>query len=199
MKGTMQYNTEMINHLIRHRRTIKPAAFNKTTVSPEIIQQMLENARWAPTHALTQPWRFVVLSGEALQKFATLREQLYKESTPPEKFNENKFNKLSEQVLDSNYVILIGMHRQPTEKIPEWEEIAAVSCAVQNMQLTAFAYGVATFWSTGGMLNHASIKDFMALGEKDLCMGLLYVGNTDTEMHDVPRHPIEDVVQMHNK
>lgn len=195
----MHYNTEMINHLIRHRRTVKPASFNNEPVPEEVIRQMLENARWAPTHALTQPWRFVVLSGEALQRFAAMREQLYKEDTPPEKFNENKFRKLSEQLLASRYTILIGMQRQATEKIPEWEEIAAVACAVQNMQLTAFAYGVSTFWSTGGMIGHPAVKQFMGLGETDRCLGLLYVGKSDLTAEDTPRRPVAEVVQIHDK
>ncbi len=195
----MHYNTEMINHLIRHRRTVKPASFNNEPVPEEVIRQMLENARWAPTHALTQPWRFVVLSGEALQRFAAMREQLYKEDTPPEKFNENKFRKLSEQLLASRYTILIGMQRQATEKIPEWEEIAAVACAVQNMQLTAFAYGVSTFWSTGGMIGHPAVKQFMGLGETDRCLGLLYVGKSDLPAEDTPRRPVAEVVQIHDK
>lgn len=195
----MHYNTEMINHLIRHRRTVKPASFNNEPVPEEVIRQMLENARWAPTHALTQPWRFVVLSGEALQRFAAMREQLYKEDTPPEKFNENKFRKLSEQLLASRYTILIGMQRQATEKIPEWEEIAAVACAVQNMQLTAFAYGVSTFWSTGGMIGHPAVKQFMGLGETDRCLGLLYVGKSDLTAEDTPRRPVAEIVQIHDK
>lgn len=195
----MHYNTEMINHLIRHRRTVKPASFNNEPVPEEVIRQMLENARWAPTHALTQPWRFVVLSGEALQRFAAMREQLYKEDTPPEKFNENKFRKLSEQLLASRYTILIGMQRQATEKIPEWEEIAAVACAVQNMQLTAFAYGVSTFWSTGGMIGHPAVKQFMGLGETGRCLGLLYVGKSDLLAEDTPRRPVAEIVQIHDK
>lgn len=192
----MQYDLQMINDLMRHRRSVKPAQYNGKPVPQDIIMQMLDNARWAPTHALTQPWRFAVLHGDALNRFAVLQEQLYRESTPAENFNENKFRKLSEQVLQSAYVILIGMHRQETEKIPEWEEIAAVACAVQNMQLTAFAYGVGSYWSTGGMTKHPAIKTFMQLAEKDMCMGMLYVGCSDAEMHDIPRHPLEDVVIM---
>ena len=36
----------------------------------------------------------------------------------------------------------VGFERQEIEKIPEIEELAAVSCAVQNMHLTASALGM---------------------------------------------------------
>ena len=30
-----------------------------------LIEQVLESATWAPNHRLTEPWRFVVLAGQA--------------------------------------------------------------------------------------------------------------------------------------
>ena len=36
--------------------------------------------------------------------------------------------------------------------MPEWEETAAVACAVQNMHLTLTAEGLAGYWSSGGVM-----------------------------------------------
>ncbi|MFN3940234.1 MAG: nitroreductase [Chitinophagales bacterium] len=195
MNITMEYDMEMINHLIRHRRSVKPAHFNGEVVPDDIIAQMLENARWAPTHALTQPWRFTVIGGNGLQTFATLQQKLYTESTPSEMFNQNKFEKLATAVLQSSHIILVGMQRQITENLPEWEEIAAVAAAVQNMLLTAAAYHIGAYWSTGGMTKHPDIKKLMGLGEKDKCLGMLHVGMLSVEMPDQPRQPIADKIQ----
>ena len=35
-----------------------------------IIEQILENAKWAPTHGLNEPWRFVVFSGNSRQQLS---------------------------------------------------------------------------------------------------------------------------------
>lgn len=191
----MDYDIQMINHLIRHRRSVKPAHYNGEIVSETIITQMLENARWAPTHALTQPWRFTIISGDGLKTFAALQQKLYADSTPSEMFNQNKFEKLASAVLQSSHIILIGMQRQETEKIPEWEEIAAVAAAVQNMLLTAAALDVGAYWSTGGMTKHPGIKSFMGLGEKDKCLGMLNIGMYDIEIADQPRQAIFDKIQ----
>ena len=48
----------------------------------------------------------------------------------------------------SSAIIAVSMKRDVTEKIPEIEEIEAVACAIQNMLLTATAYGLGTFWSS---------------------------------------------------
>ena len=83
------------------------------------------------------------------------------------------------------------MKRQETEEIPEVEEIAAVSCGVQNMMLTATAYGLATYWGSGGLTYSDEMKTFLGLGEKDQCLGFLYVGYPGDEWPTGQRRPQE--------
>ena len=56
---------EDINEIIKNRRSVFPVQYNDIPVSDAFIKVILENANWAPTHRLTQPWRFKVLQGEA--------------------------------------------------------------------------------------------------------------------------------------
>jgi len=91
----------------------------------------------------------------------------------------------------SSAVIAICMRRQETEKIPEIEEIAAVACAVQNMHLTATAYGLACYWNTGGITYSDEMKQFLGLGEKDRCMGFFFLGYPADAWPQGQRKPIE--------
>ena len=60
----------LINNIIKNRRAT-PARFLATKeISKEVIQNLLENANWAPNHKKTEPWRFKVFLGKAKQKFA---------------------------------------------------------------------------------------------------------------------------------
>lgn len=189
---TEQYPAEIINHLIQHRRSVKPSAYNQLPVDEKIIHQMLENARWAPTHGMTEPWRFIVFTGEGLEQFATFQSDLYKQTTSTELFNENKFLKLKTTPLKASHLILIGMKRQLNGKIPENEEICAVACAVQNMMLTATAYGIGCYWSTGGMTYHPEMKNFLGLESTDKCLGMLYIGNYDPQEISASRSPVSE-------
>jgi len=188
----MNTTINSINHIIRHRRSIKPERYIGSAVSDAIVHEMLENARWAPTHALTEPWRFFVFTGDGLQKFANFQSELYKTITPAEQFNENKYNGLQHTPLKASHIILIGMSRQETQKLPVMEEIAAVSCAVQNMLLTAAAHGIGCYWSTSGMTFKPEMKTFLGLGDNDQCMGMLYIGNYNGEVIDSTRKPIAE-------
>ena len=71
----MKYNLSEINEVIRNRRTIYPKHFSSRKVHREQVEAMLENARWAPTHKMTQPWHFKVFMGEGLQKLAAFYEE----------------------------------------------------------------------------------------------------------------------------
>jgi nitroreductase len=66
------------------------------------------------------------------------------------------------------------MHRNP--KVPEMEELAATACAVQNMYLTATAYGIGCYWGTGGITYLQEARAFFNLGENDNLLGFFHVG-----------------------
>ena len=54
-----------LEEAIRSRRTHK--AFAPEPVARELLDELLELARWAPNHHLTNPWRFRVLGPESLR------------------------------------------------------------------------------------------------------------------------------------
>ena len=56
---------EILNSIIKERRSVFPASYIPKEIPKHVIEQILENANYAPTHKLTQPWRFVVLRNEA--------------------------------------------------------------------------------------------------------------------------------------
>lgn len=186
---------EAVNWVIQNRRSIKPRLLNGKKIDDAIVWQILENANLAPTNCLTQPWRFKVFAGEGLQKLADFQANLYRANTPEAKFKQDKFDRLKSNILKSSHAIVLCMHRHEREIIPEVEEIEAVACSVQNMALTATAYGIASFWGSGGVTYTPELKSFLGLGEKDLCLGYLYLGYTETIVQPSRRSPIRDKVE----
>lgn len=183
-----------VNKLIANRRSIFPRQYNGVPVDDAIINQMLENANWAPNHGHTEPWRFVVFTGNALLELADFFQKVYKESVSDENFNQAKYKKQRDNIVQSSHVIAIIMHRQETQKIPEIEEVCAVACAVQNMHLTASAYNVGCYWSTGGPTFKPQGKAYFGLNEHDKLLGFMYVGNYDGAIPVGKRQPIVDKI-----
>lgn len=167
---------QVINNIIKNRRSITPPLYERGKIVPdEIILQILENANYAPNHKHTEPWRFTIFTGEGLSYFSILQSTIYKEYAGP-KFKELSFRKLQDFPLMSSHVIAIGMKRDKEMRLPEIEEIEATACAVQNMFLTATAYGLASYWTTGGITYLPEAKSYFDLEPDDKLLGFFYIG-----------------------
>jgi len=170
------------NALIRRRRTIKPKDMSEKPIENIHLATILENANWAPTHGMTEPWRFFIFTGDGRQRLADFCQSLYKKITSEDEFRQDKFDKLGTQPLQAPIVIAIGMKRQEVEKIPETEEIAAVACAVHNMHLTASALGMAAFWSSPPISYTDEMREWIGLEDpRDKCLGFFYLGWPESE------------------
>ncbi|MEM9281915.1 MAG: nitroreductase, partial [Verrucomicrobiota bacterium] len=186
------------NALIRRRRTIKPLDMSDKPVENAHLAAILENANWAPTHGMTEPWRFFVFTDEGRNRLAEFLPSLYRKLTPEEDVRPEKLEKLGTQPLAAPVVIAIGMKRQEVERIPEVEEIEAVACAVHNMHLTASALGMAAFWSSPPISYSDEMREWLGLEDsRDKCLGFFYLGwPAEEEWPEGKRHPITDKVTM---
>ena len=191
----MKYNLSEITDVIKDRRTIYPEMYNTRKVHQEVIEDLLNNAIWAPTHGNTQPWRFKVFMGEGVKKLSEFQSELYKKLFQGDAYNEKKYQKLKNRPLLSSAVIAICMERDPNEKILEIEEIEAVACAVQNIHLTCTAYGLGGFWASPKLVYRPETNEFLGLGEKDKCLGFFYLGYPAVEWPKGQRKPIEYITE----
>lgn len=187
----MEKSAEVINTIIRNRRSIFPPSYIEREIPTEIINTILENANFAPTHKLTEPWRFIVFRGESRKKLAHFFSERYRQVTAAEAFSQARYDAAGEKFLKSACVIAVNAEIH-TDKVPEWEETAAVACAVQNMWLTATAYGIGAYWSTPGVLKE--LGALFELPENQKCLGLFLMGYHDAPELPARRTPIESKV-----
>ncbi|MBX3256335.1 MAG: nitroreductase [Chitinophagaceae bacterium] len=194
----MQYNAEVINHLIRNRRSVFPDQFETgRRVPDETIEEILINATWAPNHGRNEPWLFTVFTGSGLQKLADFQSSLYK-AEAGDTFSDAAFTKLQKQPLKASHIIAIGMKRGMNRRIPEIEDIEAVACAVQNIYLSVSAYGLGGYWTTGGITYKDAAKSFFGLGEEDRLLGFFYIGYAGVPSAGSQRNTREKIIWVKN-
>lgn len=185
---------EIINHTIQNRKSIFPVDYIDKEIPKSIIEQILENADRAPTHKLTQPWRFKIIRGEQRQKLGAFLAATYKKYTPDHLFLEKKYQKNLEKPQQANCVIALNMQRNLANKLPEWEEVAAVAMAVQNMHLTCTAYGIGCYWGSATGLREY-MGEFFDLKEGERNLGFLYMGYYKKEPPLSKRTPLSAKVE----
>lgn len=183
-----------LNAVLRSRRAIFPKQYDPRPLPPELLETILENANWAPTHKLTEPWRFKVFTGESLPVLGQFLAEEYRKTTPVEKYSDRAFDKNLQKPVRSSCVIAICMARDTDARVPEWEEIAAVACAVQNMWLTCSVNGIGCYWSTTSLIMGSSAAEFLELAEHERCLGLFYMGYYEGPALQGKRTPVSEKV-----
>jgi nitroreductase len=173
---------DILKEIITTRRTIVPEVMNGKFIPEALMDEILAAANWAPSHGLTEPWRFVVFGPDQKDAFKQYHADLYKKvSSEKGEFIKVNYEKIRNRAQNASHVIALVMKRGDNPKIPEIEEIAATAAAVQNILLTAHAHGVACYWGSGGMTYHLEMKKFLGFEEQDKVMGLLFFGYTSEE------------------
>lgn len=181
--------------VIKLRRAVMPTQYNDEKISDKDLSQILESANWAPTHKRTEPWRLTVLRNDAKSRLAKFLVQKYRDSTAEELQSERKINGITEKCERSDVIILIKMN--VSHLLPEWEELAAVSMAVQNMWLMCACLGIGSYWSSPGSISQ--IHEFTPLEENEKCLGIFYMGKLAHPLMEGTRKPMAEKVQYLDK
>lgn len=166
----------LIDKLIRARRSTYADRFMGGGMPEELLYRVLENATWAPTHKLTEPWRFVVIMGELMADYGEFMVDYYRDSYKDldEDRRQKKESYLKTYPLKASCMVAVICQFNRTVNLPEWEEIAAVACAVQNMALTCTSLGYGSYWATGG--SAIDYVEKLGLQENEKPMGLFFIG-----------------------
>jgi nitroreductase len=137
----------------------------------ELIQKLLDAAVAAPNHHLTEPWRFVVLAGDALkdlgEAWAAAEERIG--GSDPASARDLP---LRAPVI----IVVIESPKTHVSKILEIEEHHAVGAALQNILLTAHGAGLAAMIRTGPAAQMAEIREWLGMEPRELIAGFIYVG-----------------------
>jgi len=161
--------------LIKKRRSIP--RFTSDPVPREVIEEMLDAATWAPNHHLTEPWEFIVLEGNAKERFAAIRRDfrltLFPDPSAPEV--QKVARKIYEDALATPVIIVVTTHLAADPAVRE-DDYAATFCAIQNMLLVAASRGVGTYPRTGELIHDAKLRAFLSLPSDRRIAAVIYAG-----------------------
>jgi len=188
---------EILSSIIRSRRTIYANTYINKPIPEELLVEIITNGTWAPTHKRTEPWRFIVLEGKHQEKLGEFMLAYYKEHLSKENFPPSRYEHTLNYPTNATLVAIV-FQRSKRVQIPEWEEIAAVSCAVQNIWLSCTANGIGGYWDTSEAVIRYANK--LELLENERCLGIFYMGYPDplAEEPKSKRKPIHKKISKHN-
>jgi nitroreductase len=157
------------------RRTHK--AFGPEPVPRETLLELLDVARLAPNHHLTQPWRFRVLGAEALARL--------KEAAGPTEAAK----------LDRAPTLVIVSAALGGDLVQDEEDVCATAAAVMLVLLAATERGLASYWRTPGVLRTARGREALGIPRGERVLGLVHLGEPAREPARRERAPVETYVE----
>jgi nitroreductase len=156
-----------VDDAIRGRRTHK--SFAAEPVPRETVEELLDLARFAPNHHLTQPWRFRVLGPETLVR---LKQAAGSVEAP-------KLDRAPTLVVASAH--LTGAQQQ------DEEDVCATAAAIYAVLLGAHGRGLASYWRTPAVLRTREGREAVGVPDGERVLGLIHLGRPVTQPRSAPR------------
>ncbi|MBU2882233.1 NAD(P)H nitroreductase [Psychrosphaera sp. B3R10] len=126
----------------------------------------------APDHANLTPFEFVVCTGKGLDRLT----DIFTNAAVAANREELVIEKSKKMCYRAPMIIVAIMRYKEHEKVPRVEQIATTACAVQNMQMAAFAQGYNGIWRTGSFAFDDNVRTAFDLQSQDEIVGFLYLG-----------------------
>lgn len=158
-----------ITDAILTRRTHK--SFGSEAVDRAVVEELLDLARWAPNHRMTEPWRFRVLGPETFARLVAPKpEEAEKLSRAP--------------------TLVVASVTQTGDDYQDREDLLATGCAVYIVLLAAHARGLASFWRTPALFETAEAHAVLGFEERERFVGLINLGTAVDSPVAKPRKPV---------
>jgi nitroreductase len=187
-----------VTQAIQSRRSV--GRVKQDPVPRELVEKILESAVHAPNHKITEPWRFHVFTGKGRGELARARAELARILAETEGEEEElaagRISRERKKAFRAPVVIAV-ISRGGRDEVETLENYAACAAAVQNMQLTAHALGLATIWRTGLQAYHPYMREFFGLEAGDKIVAYLYLGYPDVEERPRRREPASSKTVWH--
>jgi len=166
---------------------VSPAQLVEPGPDPAQLQVLLAAAARAPDHGRMQPWRFVLVEGEARQRLGDVMAQSLKRREPDAP--EGKLDAERKKPLRAPLVVVVAAAVKENPKVPDIEQVVAAGAAAQNMLVTAHALGLGGFWRTGATAYDPEVKRALGLAEHDAIVGFIYIGHVGLAGKAAPPDP----------
>ncbi|HZS23945.1 MAG TPA: nitroreductase family protein [Gaiellaceae bacterium] len=161
--------------LAARRRTHK--AFGAEPVPRDTLLELLDVARLAPNHHLTQPWRFRVLGPAALARLEACA-------------GESEAAKLRRAP-----TLVVATAALSGELLQDEEDVCATAAAIMLVLLAATERGLASYWRSPAILRTARGRNALGIPSGERVLGLLHFGAPEREPAPREREPAEHYVQ----
>lgn len=170
--------------------------FRPDPVPRYVIERLLAAAVRAPNHKLTEPWRFVVVTGDAKTRYAELRREYRaaKFDDPASEQARKAGDKARREHMETPAFLFV-MCQVSEDPVRREEDYGATMMAIQNLLVAATADGLGTFVRTGAIMDHPGVKALVGVPDGYRVVSIVSLGYLAGQPEPTPRRkPLAELV-----
>lgn len=197
--------SSIILRTIQDRRSVRRYLLKE--VSNNVLQRVLDAARWAPSAHNAQPWRFIVIKDPNVKRrlaeamASEWNKDLRKDGILPED-RERLIKASIKQFTDPPILIVVCLTMDDMDKYSDKERqeaeyvmaVQSVAAAIQNMLLTAHAEGLGTCWFCAPLFCPELVRETLGIPKDIRPQALITLGYPAERPKTPPRKPLESIV-----
>lgn len=176
--------------LMERRRSVGATSLTAPGPSAEELRRLLGLALRVPDHAGLEPWRLILMEGEARAQAGARLGAIYLEEGPqPDPAQRAKWAGIISRVfIHAPLVIIVVSRPDRTTKIPAFEQELSAGAVCMNLLHGAHAMGYGASWVTGWATMNERALRALGAGEGERIAGIVHVG-TAREMPGERKRP----------
>jgi coenzyme F420-0:L-glutamate ligase/coenzyme F420-1:gamma-L-glutamate ligase len=201
VETTNEQLTSVVYDLIHTRRSIR--RFEPRSVPQDVLLRLLEAAIWAPSAHNRQPWRFVVLPGDAAKRrladamAARLEADLRADGVPEDAIAADT-GRSRHRLTGAGALILVCLSMVDMDDYPDARRqsfertmaVQGVAMAAQNLLLAAHAEGLGAVWMCAPLFCQDTVRAALDLPPDFEPQGVIALGYP-AEDREKGREPLE--------
>lgn len=189
---------------MRNRRSVRQ--YQDQPVPRELIEAVLEAARWAPSPHGRQPWRFVVLTRQELkERLADFMGETWQRNLEmdgqDEKIVNIRLGKSRERILKAPVLILPCLYLEDLDRYPDERRqadettmaIQSIGAAIQNMLLMAYDLGLDAGWMCAPLFCPEVVCEALDLDKRLIPQAMITLGYAAADPKRRERLPLEEL------
>jgi nitroreductase len=173
---------------LARRRSASAATLRAPAPDDAQLRDLLRLATRVPDHGKLNPWRFIVLEGEAKTRFAEALEAIAE--TAPDR--EKRKGALFKLKIPPMAVVVVS--RYVEGKIPEWEQRMSSAAVCNTLLIAAQAMGFGANWITDWYAYDDQATALLGLTGEERVSGFVYLGTPAEPPQERVRPELEVLV-----
>ena len=183
-----------------HAAALQPLLTRRSTAAlyppaptAEQLDAILTAATSVPDHGGLQPWRFVVVSGDAREAFGEALAEAAREANPG--LDDGARERIRSKAFVAPALVAVAARVDTTAKVPAWEQVASASCAGFAIALAAHQLGLGAIWKSAPVHEGGAIEKALDLTPDDGFLGWVNIGHPGPERETLLR-PTPDLAPL---